>query len=223
MFDYDKQDGTIWIYDEIAEDGYGGVSSGDVVKAIKAIGDEPLTVRINSPGGSVFEGLAIYNALIDHRAPVTTSNDSLAASIASVVFLAGNTRKAAPNSFLMIHEPFSGAMGTAAGLRKQADLLDQAGETLLNIYEDRTNYSRATVQNLMSLETWFNADEQIANSLATDTTRQVAIEPAPVAKARFKNAPAALIKDLEPGSRTQHFLKLAALENRLKVLQSRNR
>ena len=223
MFDYDIGGGTIWIYDEITADGYGGVSSGDVVNALRKIGDNPVSVKINSPGGSVFEGIAIYNALRDHKAPVTTSNDALAASIASIIFLAGDERLSAPNSFYMMHEPYSPALGTAAELRSQADLLDTAGDTLTNIYVEQTNYNVESVRSMMALETWFTADEQIESGIASGTTRQVSIEAAPVAKTRFRNTPSALVKDLAAGSRTPHLLKLAELQNRLKLLKSKNR
>ena len=223
MFDYDIGGGTIWIYDEITADGYGGVSSGDVVNALRKIGDNPVSVKINSPGGSVFEGIAIYNALRDHSAPVTTSNDALAASIASIIFLAGEERVSAPNSFYMMHEPYSPALGTADELRSQADLLDTAGDTLTNIYVERTNHNVETVKSMMAMETWFTADEQIESGIASGTTRQVSIEAAPVAKTRFRNTPSALVKDLAAGSRTPHLLKLAELQNRLKLFKSRNR
>jgi len=223
VFDYDIGGGTIWIYDEITADGYGGVSSGDVVNALRKIGDNPVSVKINSPGGSVFEGIAIYNALRDHSAPVTTSNDALAASIASIIFLAGEERVSAPNSFYMMHEPYSPALGTADELRSQADLLDTAGDTLTNIYVERTNHNVETVKSMMAMETWFTADEQIESGIASGTTRQVSIEAAPVAKTRFRNTPSALVKDLAAGSRTPHLLKLAELQNRLKLFKSRNR
>jgi len=223
VFDYDIGGGTIWIYDEITADGYGGVASGDIVNALRKIGDNPVNVKINSPGGNVFEGIAIYNALRDHSAPVTTSNDALAASIASIIFLAGEERVSAPNSFYMMHEPYSPALGTAAELRSQADLLDTAGDTLTNIYVERTNYNVESVKKMMSSETWFTADEQIESGIASGTTRNVSIEAAPVAKTRFKNTPSNLVKDLAAGSRTPHLLKLAELQNRLKLFKSKNR
>ena len=223
MFDYDIGGGKIWIYDEIASDGYGGVSSGDVVNALRKIGDNPVNVKINSPGGSVFEGLAIYEALQNHSAPVTTSNDALAASISSVIFLAGDNRVASPNSFLMIHSPWSPAMGTAEELRAQADLLDQADQNLTGIYVERTSYNEKSVKAMMQAETWMDFDTQVESGIATGTTRQVGIDPAPVAKTRFRNTPSALVKDLAAGSRTPHLLKLAELQNRLKVLRSKGR
>ena len=187
------------------------------------IGDIPVNVRINSPGGDVFQGIGIYEALKNHPAKVTTTNDALAASISSVIYMAGEERLSAPNSFLMIHDPWSGAMGTSDDLRKQADLLDMAAETLTNIYVENTKYDVKSVRRLMQEETWFNFDEQIENSLANGTTRQMQVEAAPVAKTRFKKTPAALVQELKAGSRTKHMTILSVLENRLKMLKSKSR
>ncbi len=221
MFDYNSN--TIWIYDEITSDGYGGISAGDVVGALDSVGTNPVNVKINSPGGDVFQGLAIYEALKNHPAKVTTSNDALAASIASIIYLAGDEKLAAPNSFLMIHDPYSGAMGTADDLRKQAELLDMAAEQLTGIYVEETQFDAKSIKSLMSIETWFNFDESIENGLSDGSTRQAAVEAAPVAKQRFRNTPAALVRDLKAGSRTPHMTKLAELENKLKLLKSKIR
>ena len=221
MFDYNGN--TIWIYDEITADGFGGISGGDVVKALESIGNNPVNVKINSPGGDVFQGLAIYEALKSHPAKVTTSNDALAASIASIIYLAGDEKLASPNSFLMIHDPYSGALGTADDLRKQAELLDMAAEQLTGIYVDETQFDAKSVKSLMSIETWFNFDEAIENSLADGSTRQAAVEAAPVAKKRFRNTPAALVRDLKAGSRTPHLTRLAELQNKLNILRFKNR
>ena len=222
MFDYNR-DGNLYLYDEITAPSLGGISASDVVNALDDLGDIPINVRINSPGGDVFQGIGIYEALKNHPAKVTTTNDALAASISSVIYMAGEERLSAPNSFLMIHDPWSGAMGTSDELRKQADLLDMAAETLTNIYVENTKYDVKSVRRLMQEETWFNFDEQIANSLANGTTRQMQVEAAPVAKTRFKKTPAALVQELKAGSRTKHLTILSVLENRLKMLKSKNR
>ena len=223
MFDYDKKTGEIWIYDEITASGIGGVSSGDVVGAIKAIGNKALTVRINSPGGDVFEGLGIYNALQEHGQTVTTQNDALAASIASVIMLAGTERKAAPNSFAMIHRPFSISWGTATDLRKTADLLDNAEETLVNIYTEKLGLKGSAVSAMLDDETWFNADDQIENLIATTTSRQQAIDAAAVPENRFKKTPAALVRNIKAGERTAFFPNRTKAEHRLKILQANRR
>ena len=112
MFDFDLETNELHIYDEILPDGYGGVDSGSVHKALKQM-NGPITVRINSPGGHLEEGVAIYNMLQRYDGEVTTINDSLAASIASYIFMAGTDRLVAKNSLTMIHSPWTLAAGNA--------------------------------------------------------------------------------------------------------------
>jgi hypothetical protein len=109
----------------------------------------------------VFEGLAIANALREHSARVVTHIDGLAASIASIIALAGAEIRMSDNAFFMIHDPWTIVVGNASEIRKQADVLEKIGGSLLNEYVKRTGESKATVRDWMAAETWFDAQEAL--------------------------------------------------------------
>ena len=129
---------TIRIYDEI---GYWGVTADDLARELAAVTAPEIEVQINSPGGDVFDGLAIYNALRMHKAKVTTRVDGLAASAASVIVQAGDRRVMVKSAQMMIHEAWGLAIGPAAELREFADLLDMQNDVLAGIYADRDRKS----------------------------------------------------------------------------------
>lgn len=154
----------VYIYDEISP--Y-AVSAKGVVAQLNALKAVPtLNVRINSPGGSVFEGVAIYNALCAHPGTVDVYIDGLAASIASVIAMAGKTINIAENAMMMIHNPSAVVWGQAKDLRQQADVLDQIRETLINTYVTRTGGTRKAIGEQLDAETWFTAKEAVAGKFA---------------------------------------------------------
>ena len=121
-----------------------------------------LTVHINSPGGDVFAGVTIYNALKDyHKGKVTVKVDGLAASIASVVAMAGDEIIMSPGAMMMIHNPWSMGVGSSDELRKAADTLDKIKDAILPIYADRTGLDEDEVQALMDAETWMSAEKAV--------------------------------------------------------------
>lgn len=127
---------------------------------------ESVEVEINSPGGSVFEGQRIYNALrgISARGvEVTTTVSGLAASMGSVILMAGDKRQMTAGSRIMIHEASTIAMGDSRAMRKTADLLDGISSEIAGIYADRTGGDEKAIRNLMFAETWMTADEAKAN------------------------------------------------------------
>src|SRR6266536_1902400 len=119
------------IYDEI---GYFGITAGDFLTELKALDVKRIDVRINSPGGDVWDGLAIYNSLRNHPAEITTYVDGLAASAASIIVQAGDHRVAAKASEVMIHEAWGLVVGNAADMRDTADRLDQASGVIAGVY-----------------------------------------------------------------------------------------
>lgn len=119
---------------------------------------DTLDVHISSPGGSVFDGIAIYNALVQHPAAVTTYNDSLAASIASLIFQAGSKRIAAPNSLTMIHLPWVCACGNEEDFTKVIDWLVQIKQIIANTYARRSDSTAEDFIEAMRAETLYNAD-----------------------------------------------------------------
>jgi ATP-dependent Clp protease protease subunit len=152
-------DAKVMVYDEISSNEYFGVSSKAFINALDGIDAKRIHVHINSPGGDVFAGLAIANAIQQHPARIITHVDALAASIASIIAIAGDFVRMSDNAFLMIHDPFTFAIGNASELRKQADLLDKVQGTLANEYVKRTGENEKQVKDWMSAETWFSAAE----------------------------------------------------------------
>lgn len=146
----------IFIYDEI---GMFGISAADFVKDLRAHKGKDISLRLNTPGGDVFGGNIIYNALRDHKGEVTTIIDGVAASIGSVIAMAGKTLRMAENAFLMIHNPFAILAGDAEELRKKADVLDKIKGTMANAYAEKSGKDLETINAWMAAETWFTAQE----------------------------------------------------------------
>lgn len=176
----------VMIYGEIGWD----ISSASTVRAIMDAPPGALNVRINSPGGFVFEGLAIASA-IKRRSGVTTYNDGLAASIGSVVFVSGDRRVMAPGTLLMIHNPASGVWGDADDLKKEAAVLDVIAGEMANIYASASGgkVSKEKALEMMDAETWLTPTEAVELGFAHE------IEGAAQAFARmsprmhYRNAP----------------------------------
>jgi ATP-dependent Clp endopeptidase proteolytic subunit ClpP len=154
IFIYDVIVDYAWDEDETTAKGF--------VDELKAAGSKtPVDLHINSPGGSVFAGLAIYNAIKRHQGKVSVYIDGLAASIASVVAMAGDTVIIPENALMMIHDPLALAMGSAEELRKVADSLDKAKTGIISAYRSRTNLAEDTLSELMSAETWLSAEDAL--------------------------------------------------------------
>ena len=160
--DGDGGHAEILIYGEIGLDWWGeGTGAEALVKGLAELDVATLDVRINSVGGQVFEGLAIYNALDRHPAEVTTHIDGMAASIASIVALAGDTVKIAENAFVMIHNAHGFQGGNANDMRKMADILDKLDGSLVETYVAKIGKSSKVVAAMMDDETWWNAAEAL--------------------------------------------------------------
>lgn len=139
--------------------------------ALKDLGDvKTINLHINSPGGSVFEGIAIYNMLKQNKAHVNIYVDGLAASIASVIAMSGDAIFMPSNSMLMIHNPWTMAVGNASELRKQADDLDKITESSIQTYLNQAGdkLDEETLRQLMDDETWLTAKEAVDYGLATE-------------------------------------------------------
>ena len=149
----------ILLYDEI---GWYGVTAKDFMTAMASAGAGPLKVRINSPGGDVFDGLAIYNALKAHPGGVTTVVDGLAASAASFIALAGSRMEMAPNTMLMIHRAWGMAIGNTNDMASTAALLAKIDGQIVGMYAAKTGGDQAEILAAVDAETWMTADEAIA-------------------------------------------------------------
>jgi len=156
------EEATIYLYDEIS---WFGISAEQFVKDLNDIKAGTIHLRINSPGGSVFDGTALYNAIKQHKAKVITHVDGLAASIASVIALAGDEVRMGENAFFMIHEPWSMVIGGADTMREEADLLDKVGGTIAKIYSDKSGKPLQEILDFMASETWFTARDALDNGL----------------------------------------------------------
>ncbi len=151
-----------------AEIGAWGISADQFCKELRDIKAKTIDVRINSPGGDVFDGIAIHNALRDHGADIHVMVDGVAASIASVIAMAGDRVTMARGSQMMIHEGHTVAAGAAADMRKQADLLDTVSDTIAGFYQARAGGELGTWRNRMRSETWYSAEEAVAVGLADE-------------------------------------------------------
>ncbi|MBO6522121.1 head maturation protease, ClpP-related [Thalassospira sp.] len=159
------------IYDEI---GAYGVPAKAFIGELKALGDVTnLTLRLNSPGGSVFDGIAIYNALKRHPAKVTITVEGLAASIASVILCAGDEVIMPKNAMIMIHDPSAMVMGNAADMRSMADALDKMRDGLVSAYQDKTGHTPEEIIDWMAEETWFDATEALEIGFADQLEESV--------------------------------------------------
>lgn len=155
----------VYIYDEI---GIWGVDAQSFVKELMQIDNPQIELHLNSPGGSVFHGVAIYNALRMHDAEVTVIVDSLAASAASFIAQAGDKLIMTPNATMMIHDASAVCFGNAKDMADTANILDKISNNIASIYASRAGESNDFWRSLMQTEVWYNADETVAAGLADE-------------------------------------------------------
>lgn len=164
-----------------------------------------ITVKINSPGGDVFEAQAIHNILKTHGAEIITRNDALSASAATIINEAGNKRQAFSNTILMYHNPWTYAYGESKDLRKTAEMLDTVKETIINVYEKKAKMEREEISVMMDDETWLTAQEALArgfiDEIIDETVKEDSIEEVqnfmkgPIMD-KFKNFPTGKFKNM---------------------------
>lgn len=186
-----KNAAEILIYEDVGFSWFGGVTAKDFAEQLKALGAvDQIDVRINSYGGDVFDGLAIYNQLMTHKAKVTTYVDGIAASIASIIAMAGEEIHMAEAGFVMVHDAWGVGVGNARELREFADRLETVTSSLADVYVARTGKTLAEVRGWMMAETWFNSADALKNGFATKVidNQKVAAKYDP-ARYRFRNAP----------------------------------
>jgi len=167
---------TVSIFDEI---GFFGTNAKDFAAQLAQVKAPVLNVEINSPGGDVFAGIAIFNMLRASGKEIVVKVMGVAASAASLIAMAGDRIVMPKNAFMMIHNPWSFAMGNADELRKTADTLDTIGTALLETYAAKTGLDKDEITSMLATDTWLTADEALAKGFATEV-----IDPVE-AKARF--------------------------------------
>lgn len=183
----------ISIFDEI---GYWGVTAKDFISDLKTVpSNHKILLKIHSPGGEVFDGNAIANALSRHPGGFEAQIEGLAASMATVISLGGRPVKMAENGFYMIHNPWGVALGDAAGMREQAELLDKIQGGIVNAYVAKSGQTPEQVQAWMDAETWFTAQEAKDAGFVdeiTDAHKMAASANKFDRLAKFRNAPSDL-------------------------------
>lgn len=184
---------AIYIYDEI---GFWGTTASDFQRELAAITAKRINLHINSPGGDVFDGIAIYNLLRDHPANITAYIDGIAASAASFIACAANRIVIAESAFMMIHNAMGFAFGYAADLRRQADILDKISDTIAEIYTGRAGGTRQQWIDAMDAETWYSAAEAVTAHLADEVAGEASVENRTrfnLAEYGYRNTPADLL------------------------------
>lgn len=159
----------VYIYDEI---GYFGVTANDLVRDLQGVKGSSIELHLNSPGGEVFDGVAIYTALKNHPAQVHVIVDSLAASIASVIAMAGDKVTMARNATMMIHDGHGLCVGNAKDMADMVALLDRTSDNIASVYAERAGGSAETWRGRMRAETWYTAEEAVQAGLADEIQGQ---------------------------------------------------
>jgi ATP-dependent Clp protease protease subunit len=158
---------TISIFDVIGQDWDGsGVTAARISAALRSIGNNPVVVNINSPGGDMFEGLAIYSLLREHPAQVTVRVLGLAASAASIIAMAGDEVQVARAGFLMIHNAWVVAIGNRNDLIAMAETLAPFDAAMADIYAARTGLKTAEIESMLDAETWIGGSDAVAKGFA---------------------------------------------------------
>ncbi|MFT9414773.1 head maturation protease, ClpP-related [Leuconostoc falkenbergense] len=191
--------------------------------SLKSLGDvSTINLSINSGGGSVWDGVAIYNMLKSHKATVNVYVEGLAASIASVIAMAGDTITMRSGSMMMVHMPFTIAQGNAEEMRKTADALEKTGNNIVDIYSSRTGIPSDDIRNIMNEETWLSAEEAVEQGWATKLDKKEAVMNSVPKEilGRFSNVPKNVLARVEKKTLSQDRLDLIEREKQtLKLLK----
>jgi ATP-dependent protease ClpP protease subunit len=208
----------LFIYGVVG-DSWDGLDAKSVIDKVQAMGDvSEIVIRINSGGGYVFDGLAIYNFLANHKARKKVLIDGVAASMASVLAMVGNARIVPENAHIMIHDPWNIAIGNADAMRREADFLDKVKASLVSIYASVTGQARDALAEMMSAETWLLGPEALEKGFATETTAAVTATALTriALPAALKNVPAPLRAAVAPsGAIDPEASRLKAKENHM--------
>lgn len=181
----------IYIYEQIGEDWWSGegVSAKKFITDLNKLDVDIIDLYINSPGGSVFDGNSIYNALNRHKAAINVTVDGIAASIASVVAMAGDTITMPQNAMMMIHNPSGMVQGTAKDMIKMAEALDKVKVGILGAYMTRAAIEEDDVSDMMAEETWLTAQDALDYGFADKVVDPVKMAACFDGLANFKNVP----------------------------------
>ncbi|WP_217580417.1 head maturation protease, ClpP-related [Lysinibacillus sp. GbtcB16] len=176
--DEEKGESTLTVYGVIGDSWWDdSTSANDVDKAIALAGSNDLVIHLNSPGGDAFDGIAIYNRLMNHKskhgAKVTIHVDGWACSAASVIAMAADELIMGIGAMLMIHEASNIVWGTKSEMRKEADLLEKLEDGIIDAYMTKANVERDEIRRMVDEETWFSGSEALGIGFATSTASSV--------------------------------------------------
>ncbi|WP_109391831.1 ClpP-like prohead protease/major capsid protein fusion protein [Proteus cibi] len=199
-----KEDQTadIYIYDEI---GGWGISARRFTEDLLSLGNlSHINLHIHSPGGEVFDGIAIYNQLKNHSAPITVYIDGLAASMASVIAMVGDTVIMPKNAMMMIHKPWGVSWGDANDMREYADLLDKLENVLIPAYVAKTGKTTEEITAMLEQETWLDGDECVEHGFADKVIEPVKAMASLTSKRieEFSSMPSAIKNQIKPKNTT---------------------
>ena len=183
-----EEEHSISIYDAIGQDPWSGegVTTKRIAAALRSVNGADVTVNINSPGGDMFEGLAIYNLLRDYSGKVTVKVLGLAASAASIIAMAGDEIRIARAGFLNIHNCWVVALGNRQDLLEVASRLEPFDQAMAEIYASRTQSQLSAMQQLMDADTWLNGSAAVEQGFADQLLAADAVRQGPVDQSRFK-------------------------------------
>ena len=202
------EEATVYLYDAI--DSFWGINAQDFVKDLAGISAPTIHLRINSPGGDVFDARAMATAIANHPSTIVAHIDGLAASAATYIALAADSVEMADGGFFMIHNAWTLAFGNSADMRSMADLLDKIDATILNDYAKKTKKPMDEIEAAMNAETWFTAQEALDFGFVDKITESEKVD-ARWDLAAYANAPKALTEQPDPTDRE-------CLERRLRLL-----
>jgi ATP-dependent Clp protease, protease subunit len=209
------------LYDEI---GYFGVTAKAFTSELNKHKGKSVNLAINSVGGDVFDGIAMYNALLAHDGDVNVTIDGLAASAASIVAMAGDRIEIASNAFLMIHNAWSIAIGDKQTMLAMSEVLTKIDSALIATYKKKTHKNEAEITQMLDNETWLNANDAVLHGFVDgviDESQYNACFDVSI----FKNAPSALKRNVENNLRSSGYSKdtaRAAVSNGFDILAGRD-
>ena len=188
-----KNNAEIFIYDQIGKDFFGeGVAAKPFVSDLNKLNVDAIDLYINSPGGNVFDGNAIYNALLRHPAKINGFVDGVAISAASVILMAADKISMPENSQMMIHDPSGMVIGTAADMQKMIEELERIKTGMVSAYQRHSDLEENVIVEMMENETWMTASEALEWGFATDVIEPVKIAASFEAFKYFNNVPESL-------------------------------
>ncbi len=192
-----EREADILIYEQIGKDYWSetGIGAKEFVEELNALDVDKITLRINSPGGNVFEGHVIYNALRANKARIDVHIDGIAASIASEIAMAGDTVNIPENGMIMIHDPSCGEWGTAVDMRKTAETLDKLKVGIIASYRQKTGLDETVLGEMMAEEKWMTAAEAVEHGFADAITDPVLAQANFKQLKNFRNTPERLFSN----------------------------